>query len=442
MKHRDANEIEASLVGSDSTEKGTGMNDHTHASRGSRWLAYMASAVLVAALLIAAKLSIEASPMGPKIESRTQELLSAAFRNFRPEGLNVTLLDISHLALGGEDPSSERIIPTSRKHLLEILKALAPLRPRAVGIDIDFSPANNWWVDDGDPEFFKQCLEFSSNSAPLVLGVFRGMQGDRQGWLGAPEFAPLAGGIWLPSGGLERAPIWTKAPQAEDRLPSFAAALASAVRPNADLSEDKTGWLRRFRQRHSSEWDGLQIGEVLTDYSIAAQASHQVIKISSADQLYRYRSSIRGKVVILGALERALAVDKFAVPGQSEEVPGVVVHAAVLHSLVNEPIYELSHGARIVLDLLFSIAFLSAVPLLTWRSRRSPTAPALISAERRARAWLVLAVLVSGSLLVFFARILWLDFILVALCLIVHPMASAALHRFLHRARRTVRSAT
>ena len=394
-------------------------------------ISYICIGLVITLMLLALKVGIEHTAVGASAEKRAYELLTSVLPNFRPDGVKVTLLDIGHIRLGAEDPSTGKLIPTARDELLKLIEALVALRPRAIGVDIDFSPTPNGWVDDNDPQFLQRCLELSETT-PIVLGVFRTLREPRTAWLGLPEYASLAGNMWLPISELERTPVWTQAPGVQDRLPSFGAALAkaeSARSTRLTTQEIDGGWRQRFRERVTRRIDGLTVEEVLTDHSASRQVAREAIRITSVDQLQRYRGSIEGRVVILGVVDKA--TDRFPVPGQQREIPGVVVHAAVVNTLVNEPIWELSGGARLALDILLSLALLVASLVLVRRSRARLHAGhvAIEASEKRVLRWLVLVTFVGGVAAVVLLRVLWLDFFLVALTLVLHPMIG---HRLQH----------
>lgn len=412
----------------------------TSASRPRRsgWLSaivYVGLGIVITVLLLVLKLGIESSPVGPSIERHTYMLLTSNLPKFRPEGTGVVIVDISHLPGGKEDPRTGKLVPTPRTELLELIEVLVELRPRAIGVDIDFSPTPDGWVDDGDLDFFTRIAQLDKSTLPIVLGVFRSLREPVYARLGLPEFSHLAAGLWLPLSGLERTPAWTQAVEGGGRLPSLGAALASRRVAGDGVHEADPGWRQRFRerqQRSSQRPEGLMVGEVLTDYSAAPQMAREAIRITSAQELLRHRASIEGRIVLLGVVDQAS--DPFPVPGQDRNVPGVLVHAAVANTLANEPIWEFGHDVRLALDLVLSVVLLLFAIALKhgWSARGDLT---IEQAESKALKWLIGFTLVGGIVAVVAFRVLWLDFLLVALSLWLHPRIGHLLHRMWQRLR-------
>lgn len=400
------------------------------------WLsafAYVGLGTIITVLLLALKVGIESSPIGPSIERYTYMLLTSSLPKFRPDGPGVVIVDISEFPGGQHESRTGKLVPTPRAELLEVIEVLAQLRPRAIGVDIDFSPTPDGWVDDGDPEFLGRVAQLNKSTLPIALGVFRTLREPEYARLGLPEYSALAAGLWLPRTGLERTPAWTKTAEGGTRLPSLGAALA--LRQFGDSGTHAQGWRQRFRERlqqSSLRPDSLLVGEVLTDYSAAPQMDREAIRITSAQELLRHRGRIEGRIVLVGVVDQAL--DRFPIPGQDHNVAGVVVHAAVANTLANEPIWEFGHNVRIALDLVLSVVLLLGVVALRsgWSTRGNLTVE---HAESKALRWLIALTLVGGIVALVAFRVLWLDFLLVALTLWLHPRVGRLLHRIARRVR-------
>jgi CHASE2 domain-containing sensor protein len=439
-RHNDGDPQEASTIGN-----GTGSHQVEHGAQQAtealgaktQWspsLAYFAWWLFISILLVAVKIAFERSRFGPPAEQWTYAMLTSVLPTSRPDGLGIVVIDIGRLSGGSVDSATLNWIPTPRTELQQFIGKLVKLQVRAIGIDIDFSPTQNGWVDDGDPQFLRYCLRLNKTT-PIVLGVFRSLREPRDAWLGLPEFAPLAGGLWLPEDGLERTPVWTRSPGVADKLPSLGAALASrGLRSRIDDQAGSARWLQFIRQREVSRppSDVLIVGEMLTNHSVVQQISDQHITADNATNLERLRNKIEGRIVLLGVVESA--PDLFRVPGVKNDVAGVLIHAANTYSMAMEPILEFSHGVRLSLDLALSGLLLLATILL--KRRRTKRNSLDIERSEAHTLWcLVAATLVFSAAAVVFFRILWLDFILVVFLLALHKRVEILVHRFWHQLR-------
>ena len=394
--------------------------------------AHLAFGIAIATLLVGAKVLFEHTRAGAMLEQRTYGLLTTILPQFLPDGPDVVVIDIGHLAGGTEDAGTGVPVATPRPELQRILETLVQMRPRAIGVDIDFSPTPRGWGDDSDPQFFQRVLELSE-ATPITLGVFRSIREPKEAWLGLPRYSSLAGSMWLPRTGLERTPAWTQAPGVADRLPSLGAKTALARAARTDEGQLETGWLRRFReskQQSSLRPDGLLVGEILTNSSPMAQLQREAIKIARPEDLIRHRSTIEGRIVLLGVVDNAN--DLFPVPAEERNVPGVIVHAANAYTLASEPVWEFSHGTRYALDFAFS-GLLIGIAL--WMQRTGVSKHALPSGRSESRAlWCVIAAtLIGGAVAVLMFRVFWLDFLLVAASLWLHPRVERLLSRWRRR---------
>jgi hypothetical protein len=123
--------------------------------------------------------------------SRAGEILLVDLADVRPQPVNFP-------PLPGEAAPRHA---TPRKELAEIIEAIAVHKPRAIAVDIDFSP----WEDGRpatpeDPVFFERMLDASKvHDVPIYLGVYRQRFKEAREWLGDEKFSGLAAGIAVPS---------------------------------------------------------------------------------------------------------------------------------------------------------------------------------------------------------------------------------------------------
>ena len=393
---------------------------------------YIVSGLAIAAVLVFAKDCVERTPLGRRLEQHTYTLLLNALPNFVSEGQSVVVVDISQFTGGKLDTATGRLFPTSRAKLKEVLEVLETIQPQAIAIDVDFSPDRRGWIDSNDEHFFEFCLRLSSK-IPVTLGVFRTLREPKSAWLGLPKFAPMAGSLYLPTGGLERVPVWVRDPHLADRLPSIGDRLASSwYLVHKDRFETLQPWIHRFSERLASSpvrREGLLIGEVLTNHAGVNQMFSETIRFTEAKELRRHTEQLRGRMVMLGAVDQA--TDLYLIPGQEVPRPGVFVHASGAYTLASAPVYEFSHGVRLALD--FAISLLVLVAIVVSRSRRNDHEHVtLVSDEDRALYFAVSLILVAGFAFVWVARVMWLDFLLVALSLLLHSAIEKRLHRRAH----------
>lgn len=408
----------------------------------------IAKSVFVAAILIAAKLLLEVTPVGHWAEDTTHELLIKTLPTFTRDGPSVTILDISHL-VDSKHGSQTEASPTSRQELHTLLEAIAKQQPLAIGIDVDFSPKATGWVTAEDPEFFEYC---TSLPVPVVLGSFRGIREPQAGWLGAPQFAPLAGGLWLPESGSRRLPISFFADHADEPpMPSLGAALAKAAAPALRLDEHP---LHAFLEIQSSrpyvaEPSGrpLRLQEVMVDYSFVHQMYREAMLEVSPQEIAKNEAKIRNRVVLLGVVDGGKG-DLFPIPGEAKNLKGVFLHAALASSLLAHPLYEFKHSVRIALDIILSLFIILFVFYASNQRRASTThkqtrpvktdTPVYDShheLEAAVIARTVLAVLLAGVAFVVLFRVIWLDFILVTFFLLVHPSVEKRFDQFMGKAK-------
>lgn len=390
-----------------------------------RWaLLYLALGLVVSLLLLGAKLLVEQTPLGRWAGQETRSMLVGLLPAFRDRGPDAIVIDISNLPGGTLDPASGRLLPTPRAELRRIVEVLSELGPAGIGIDIDFSGTERGWIDDDDPGFFDLCLTVNRR-LPVRLGVWRGISGPPEGWLVLPQYQPLAAAIYFRDTADGRLPIWVAPEGAPERLLTLGASLAAARKPVA--------WAKLTRAAGGSSAAGLifdditsatvtiaasevrlQMQEALVNHSVLPQLARESIPYTGADALRAFGPRIANRFVLVGDVSRA--ADRFVVPGDRRNQPGVLLHAAQAHTIASEPVYELGHGFRVLVDVGIPVLIMLTVVAL----RGASAAVEVHRAER----WLMsgalfLVVLAAvGGLLAF--RVFWTDFILLAGFLLLH----------------------
>lgn len=394
---------------------------------------YLLRGMAVTLALVGAKLLLEATPVGHWAEHQTRSFLLGLLPSFREEGADAIVVDISHFAGGEVDPATGRLRVTSREKLKELLVVLRHLAPAAIGIDSDFSTQGGDWLSPGDPRFFDYCLELNK-SVPIRLGVWRSIVDPSGHWLELPVYSRLAAALFVTDSRSGRLPLWVSAGSSTTRLPTLGAALAAAVStspwdPYSIASSG--GVLRRLVFEDTAERElalkpssiVVRTQEAPVNYSVMRQLGREYIPRAEPSDLAKYASRIQGRFVILGAAERS--DDLFALPGESQSRPGVFLHAAQAHTLSSEPVYEFSHAFRIAADFVISFVLLMCVVVWRWRASRGQMAHRVSEFRVVAIGCAVVAALGIGLIVAF--RIFWLDFVLVAIFLLLHKPTEHAL---------------
>src|SRR5215471_2326317 len=195
---------------------------------------YILKGLLVTAILLAAKSLAEQSPIGHQAEMLAFEFLQARLSPFKKEErLPILVVDMSEVP-GGRG----QITPRDTLRSLVDAMAHSNQKPKAIAIDLDFSPDASGWRDEADPEFFDFCLKVG---VPIFLGVYRTRAEGASAWLGLPEYSPLAAGLVVQEDDTSRVPQWIQAKGSPDRLPTLGRALAGAYRTRLP---EPPGWLR------------------------------------------------------------------------------------------------------------------------------------------------------------------------------------------------------
>jgi CHASE2 domain-containing sensor protein len=395
----------------------------TPSSRTPGLLRSIAVAFAVVIVLNLIKVGLEQTPLGRWAEKQTYSFLAGNLPSFAAGGPTVVVIDIGHIP-GGAGVVGQAPTVTSRMALREILDALVAVEPLAIGIDVDFSPNRSGWIDKGDPAFLDHCLRLGAR-VPIRVGVFRGMRERPDDWLGLPKYSSLAGAIWLPEDGARRLPISVAAKAGAPELPSLGGAVATAVGRGRDLLAHPLSFMLQpvTEEERSFELHGTPVvfREALVNYGLVEQMKGEALIAATPADIRKYSDRIKNRVVFIGDLKAGPATDVFPIPGFSRDQRGVLLHTSLAGTLLAHPIAEFSHTTRVVLDLILGCV-IAGVALSAHRRYGSKAAHAL---EARAVAITVALVIGCGIAFVIWFRVMWLDFLLVVVFLLLHPGAHA-----------------
>jgi CHASE2 domain-containing sensor protein len=410
--------------------------------------------ILVGVLL---KLLLEQLDTDRYIELATydwlQFRLSTAVRQEIP-----TVLDISNLPGGTREDD-----PTSRPDLKSLIQAVAALKPRAIGVDLDCGPVASDSVlqKRQDRDFLESCLETETRyQVPIFLGVERSLDRSPDQWLGGARYRQLAAHMYFPKlpqpiegqeplvREAERANLWLELEDVHAKCPSLAAALTGArLRPSDASRLPPSGQpprpvsvevqyrthhprplLRRF-VRWSDDHDFLVNYGPLPRLREATHR-HQMV---FAEDVKADGADFQGKLVLIGRAEKPQA-DLHLVPGRCQIVPGVMVQACAAYSLDQAPLYELTSAGRLAIDALLGALIVGLVTLARYLDdRHRPTHPSAgghlghpgpTTAEHGLHG-LALTVVLAGVLLgvtalVRLSGLMWDDFLFVIGALLIH----------------------
>lgn len=410
--------------------------------RFARLLREVATGLLFAALILGAKLLIEQTSFGHQLEAAAYNLLQLRLAS---SGERMRLLDISELRPAPFEMDGQVGFATPREPLRQMIEALVEkkeTRPKAIGIDLDFSPDGAEYITPRDPDFYQFCLDASARTGvPIYLGVERTNTRPPEDWLGGEEYQALAADLSIPN---DRRKIlrWVRAGEGARPLVSMGAALADAYAGRS--ADEAPGWWRglhtalvgRLERAHMVESvsekrlaPGLEVGEFLVDFSPLERLKETRLRTINPVVVRDQAHQFKDRVVLVGDATPDKAEDPFPVPAREEYFPGIYLHAAAAHTLIEAPLYEVTHAGRVVIDVLLSAAVILGVALVGFyfsgRSKRRV-------ASHRVQGLLIILVvalaLVLGVVFVRETRLIWTDFILALGMLAMHPSIERRLH--------------
>lgn len=395
-------------------------------------MAELAVGLVFAFAMASAKVGFEHTDAGRTIELATYGFLH---RNFitPPKVVPIMVVDISGMdsevaKLHEGTPNEREIEVTSRVALKRLIDCLFANGAKAVGVDVDFSPkVDGTYVTPNDVDFFRS-LNQMAGGKKVYLGVYRSRFGHAESWLGSAEFASLAACIDIPRdqpGDRRFLLEGMRLSSQKDILPGLGRALGRGIKPDPAPLPRWLAWLvhdRRQMVRAEDAEDQLTATEYLADYS-GLQMIRAETGVASADGATVSRiDNVSGKVVLCAEMTEGKFSEAFVLSGiDSLAVPGGLLHACGAITSSQGRLMELSHEGRVVVDLVISLAVLGSFLLLRERLRnkvRGPVNQAFL--ERFTLSAMCVLVLLLGWLLACCVRLLWTDYVIVWVTLIMH----------------------
>lgn len=392
-------------------------------------LRYLVIGGLTTCLLIVVKLAVEHTTWGHEFQLWIFGELQGSLAAIDLDN-PVVVVDISKLPGGRIDQ------PTPREDLKTIISALADLQPqpRAIAVDINFSPKGSKYSAADDEEFFEFCLAIrNQKKVPVFLAVAETKTAPPEAWLGTEEYEELAVAVPGDKNDASRIPLLVKSPESSKPLNTLNYALALEYRRTLAQPHPWIGWavdknveLADELQHETLVTEGgtIEYVERMVNYSKLNQMKLAAHSDLDAASIKRAAANYSNKLVILGDLES----DAVYVPGYGI-YPGSLALGSATYTLIKEPLFEFKCWMRLLLDFLIAGSIIVAVALIrrkspdkSWTSKQS----LFITAA-------VLVVWFSGWGLVKWAGVLWLDFLLVALALLLHPKTEHLIDRAVDR---------
>lgn len=326
----------------------------------------------------------------------------------------VTIVDIGGIpprdvAVTMPDLSGDTIISrTPREPLLDLVRALARLKPAAIGIDIDFSPEENGLFflpsagEKSEEAWLTEFLDIhegrdprlDSVSTPVYLGSHRAAFHGPGRHLGSASFEPMAAsvaGLALePDGDADARYMLNALVRERDSLPSLAARLAGhldATPKRRDTTRTPGDTLQASRDTLSTSRSKLAqfflaptsrvyvelpfasraaLDRIHVDLSVAHRLDSTAIRVPNTDAetlngLAGREDRVSGHVLVLGDAAQgrngAEGEDRFG--SRRDSVSGVSAHGAAVVALTTDPVLAPTRRGRSLLNaLLIVLAYL------------------------------------------------------------------------------------
>ena len=387
--------------------------------------------LVVAACLLALGHVVQHTAFARQVRIGAFELMQGRLSSVSPnDSIGVVIVSLDGLAPVTVQDGSRDLVPvTPRGPLLDLIKTIASHQPRAIGIDVDFSPELGAFQTPDDPMFF-EAIRVLDETVRIRLGIERTRGRPREEWLGDPNFVALAASIVVPypdEGTVVRRMPLSFALEGRDGLAGLAAALVAQPPP------EPPAWLTPFVHLRSDatcsgETEASCGTQFLVDFSRVDQLLDTALPSSGISAVADQRARLKDRYVLVGDIDTSRSRDRFSLPGKDRAYPGVLVHAAAVYTLTEAPLYELTEFGGLVIDVLLALlAFLAVASVRLWfasRVREEVDAHRLTLVAMTA---MMVLLLLLGHYAVASLRIVWLGYALAILLLLVHLVASRTL---------------
>ncbi len=397
---------------------------------------------LIVSLILGGHYLLEHADVGHRLELLSYEKLQG-FIQAPLNTLPVVIVDFGRNFDVG--PNSA----TDMGRLAQLLDNVAKQHPATIGIDVDFGvlPGDAGLYPDPENKVIGKALEVCKRGIPVYLTVGRGLwRGEPDTWLGTYDerfgikgpdtsklithpLTPIEGpegqltlfeDLWVPL--VNRPGTW---------VPSLAGKLADVFREKHGLPEQAKPSV--LVEPYAVEVDkdaGLdgqtarfRVKQYYVNYSVLDELKNErTIPIRHPDDVNAWSSkpaNIQGSICILGSVDPARDSARF--PGSSRPGGAIYLHALGAYTKLFAPVYALAGWLRVMIIIALSLAVLLLPLWIRWRLVADTSE---IAAERLSTLTAFGLVVLTIGLGVGFARafgVLWMDWYLVILMLLLHP---------------------
>jgi CHASE2 domain-containing sensor protein len=386
--------------------------------------------LLLVGILLIVKWGVEHYPVSQRLEESVYDVLQLRLSsNLDAKALKVIVVDITDMKMN-RHPYDRKYDFTDRDELQDLVQKIAAEQPSAIGIDTDFTPYSNQRAQD--LRFLDFCLslkksEGSSERLPVHVGLNEAVALGPDLCLAEQRFGVLAAFVGFPNVGenefRRRIVEYLEVPYENEakqkrvwKCPSLAVAVAQkAVKPPWPVIAWATN---AVTPKQSYDYKST---EFMIDYSPLEALENNTVPLPDLDS-YLHKNYFRDKYVLIGRGKLSKDTgDKYPIPGRpGNSHAGVYVHACAAYTLLRGPLFELTSKGRVVFDIILALSVMLSVAAVRYKHRRETQ---LVAHQRVLTFFTLLAVLVTigvGFFMVNMTRLMWDDFFVVAVSLLLH----------------------
>ena len=371
--------------------------------------------LLFTVLILGLKVVIEHTSLGKQIELAGYISLQ---QRLKSESDTIQIVDISDLEISETKIQGRSYRATPRDVLANITQAIADQNPRVIGVDIDFSPDADGYITPRVPDFFQSSAGLN---VPIFLGIHRTQALPPDVWLGDPKFAGLAANIIIPKDSTKM-PIEIQTNANSTSGLTMSAALAGALqKAHCAVGEFLSGIGLAKRVSTKELGAGGRVAEILVDYGPLDRLMSERLKTTNPAVIRDQGRLLANKIVLVGDGTLGKGSDTFVIPGQSQPIPGVYLHACAAYTLTKMPLYELNGIGRLVIDVLLVSIVLFSVAAIKFGAGKEQ---ARVATERLRSIFIFVVIVVAivvGVVFVYETCVMWSDFLLATGALVLHP---------------------